>query len=122
MLFNYPSFISQNEQDRSRLLYNNIKIVLQTSIEEIWYDVDFGTHIRDVLKKGINALIVSEIAQEIEDKLAKYFADDLRLIYLDAYQEDRIIRISLTYEELQTGKMNTVEVEQTFVNNQLSQY
>lgn len=122
MLFNYPSFISQDEQNRSRLLYNNIKIVLQTSIEEIWYDTEFGTHIRDLLKKGINALVVSEISQEIEDKLAKYFADDLRLVYLDAYQEDRVIRISLTYEELQTGKMNTVEMEQTFVNDQLSQY
>lgn len=122
MLFNYPSFLGRVEQDESRLLFNSVRMALQTNIREIWYDIQFGTHIRDLLKKGIDALVMAEIQQDIEDNLMKYFKNDIKLKTLDAWQELDKIKVNLTYIELRTGKHNTVQTEQKFINNDTSLY
>ena len=122
MLFNYPSFISTSEQSESDLLYNNIKIVLQTSLKEIWYNTDFGTNIRDNIKDGIDALVITNIQIQIEDNLLKYFKNDIQLKYLDLTQEGNKIKVYLTYIELRTGKFNTIQTEETFVNKDTSLY
>lgn len=122
MLFNYPSFISTSEQNESDLLYNNIKIVLQTSLKEIWYNTDFGTNIRDNIKDGIDALVITNIQIQIEDNLLKYFKNDIQLKYLDLTQEGNKIKVYLTYIELRTGKFNTIQTEETFVNKDTSLY
>lgn len=122
MQFNFPSFINKSEQDESRLLFNSVKLVLQTSIQEIWYDTKFGTHIRDLLKQGINALVVAEIQQDIEDNLMKYFKNEIKLDTLDAWQDLDTVRVELKYIELRTGKRNTVQAEQKFINTDLSLY
>ena len=49
MLFNYPTFINTKEQTPSERLYNNLKLMVQTHVGEIWYDINFGTKIREVL-------------------------------------------------------------------------
>lgn len=116
MLFSFPSFINKNEQSDSDILYNNIKILIQTSIMEIWYDTTFGTNIRNLIKQGINAITVVEIQNEIENKIYKYFSNDVVIKYLDAYQNKNTINIDLTYYELRTGKYNTVKTEETFIN------
>ena len=116
MLFSFPSFINKNEQSDSDILYNNIKILIQTSIMEIWYDTTFGTNIRNLIKQGINAITVVEIQNEIENKIYKYFSNDVVIKYLDAYQDKNTINIDLTYYELRTGKYNTVKTEETFIN------
>lgn len=122
MLFNYPSFISTSEQSESDLLYNNIKIVLQTNLKEIWYNTDFGTNIRDNIKNGIDALVITNIQIQIEDNLLKYFKNDIQLKYLDLIQEGNKIKVYLTYIELRTGKFNTIQTEETFVNKDISLY
>lgn len=118
MLFNYPSFINQTEQDKSRLLYNNIKIALQTSVGEIWYDTKFGTKIREQIKAGISALVIAEIQNDIQNNLLKYFSNSIDIQYLDLLQENNKIKVSLSYKELTTGSFNTVSVEETFINDQ----
>lgn len=122
MLFTFPSFINQSEQDPSRILYNNLKIVLQTSVQEIWYDINFGTNIREFIKDGIDVLIVSEIQNEIENNILKYFKNDIKLNYLDVVQDTDKIKIDLNYTELRTGKHNTVQTEELFINKDMSLY
>lgn len=122
MLFNYPSFINKSEQDESRILFNNIRLALQTNIREIWYNIQFGTHIRDLVKHGIDALIVAEVQQDIEDNLMNYFINDIKLDSLDLWQDADKIKVSLKYVELRTGKVNTIQTEQTFINNDTSLY
>lgn len=122
MLFGYPSFINVGEQSDSRILYNNIKITLQTNMREIWYDVNYGTSIRDSIKHGIDALVVAEVQNDIEDNLLKYFSNDIKINYLDLWQDVDVIRVALNYTELRTGKHNTVQAEQKFVNNDSSLY
>lgn len=122
MLFNYPSFISTSEQDESRLLFNNIRMVLQTNLREIWYDIDFGTNIRENIKDGIDALVITNIQIEMENKLLEYFKNDIQLKYLDLVQKGNRILVSLTYIELRTGKFNTIQTEETFVNKDTSLY
>lgn len=122
MLFNYPSFINKNEQSESRLLFNSIRMALQTNIREIWYDINFGTNIRGLVKKGINALVVAEIQNSIEDVVKTYFKDNIQLNYLDAWQDNNKIKVNLTYTELKTGKKNTIKTEETFVNTDVSLY
>lgn len=117
MLFNYPSFINTAEQDESRILFNNIRLVLQTTLKELWYNLDFGTNIRNLIKNGINSMIVAEIQLDIENNLIQYFNDDIKLNYLDIEQDESKIKISLNYTELRTGKHNTVQAEETFINN-----
>lgn len=122
MLFTFPSFINKSEQDESRLLYNAIKITLQTSVREIWYDVNFGTKIRNAIKQGIDGLVVTDIQIDIEDNLMKYFQNDIRLNYLDLQQQGDKILIQLDYIELRTGKHNTIQTEETFINQDKSLY
>lgn len=122
MLFNYPSFINKSEQDESRILFNNVRLALQTNIREIWYNIQFGTHIRDLIKHGIDSLIVAEVQQDIEDNLMNYFTNDIKLDSLDLWQDVDKIKVSLKYIELRTGKVNTIQTEQTFINNDTSLY
>lgn len=117
MLFNYPSFINKPEQDRSRILFNNIRIAIQTNINELWYDMSFGTRIRNSIKQGIDILVISEVQNEIQDNLLKYFENEIKINYFDVWQEADKIKVALTYTELRTGKHNTVQTEETFVNS-----
>lgn len=122
MLFNYPSFINQTEQDESRLLFNNIRLALQTNIREIWYDVNYGTRIRDQIKNGITALVAADIQNDIEDRISKYFENDIKLNYMDIWQDLNKIKINLNYTELRTGKHNTIQAEEKFINSDMSLY
>lgn len=125
MLFNYPSFIGEKEQNESERLMNNVKILLQTHIDEIWLDVTFGTNIRNYLKQGINNITLFEIKDEIQAKLLKYFGNELEIASLTAKQDnenlDKII-VSLTYIELRTGIHYTVQTEETIINTDTSLY
>ena len=116
MLWNYPSFINELEQDDSRILFNNIRFVLQTSIRELWFDIDFGTNIRSNIKRAIDPLMVSEIQFDIESNLMKYFTNDIKLNYLDVTQNLDKLLISLDYTELRTGKHNTIQTEEALTN------
>lgn len=122
MLFSYPSFINKSEQDSSRLLFNSIRMALQTNLREIWYDIDFGTGIRDYIKHGIDALVMAQIQEDINNNLSKYFENDIKIDYLDAWQDVDKIKVALTYTELRTGKKNTVQTEELFINNDTSAY
>lgn len=122
MQFTFPSFINQTEQDQSRLLYNSVKICLQTHIGEIWYDSKFGTKIRDYIKDGIDSLVASDIQQDIEENLTNHFQDDIHLDYVDAWQEGDTIKVALSYTELRTGKHNVIQTEEKFPNNDTSLY
>lgn len=125
MLFNYPSFINEKEQTKSELLYNNIKILIQTHVTEIWYDLNYGTTVRDVIKQGIDDLAISEILEEIRYKLNTYFSNDIIINSLTAKQDIDTLKISLNYTELRTGKqytINTIEEELSILNNDTSLY
>lgn len=122
MQFTFPSFINQTEQDDSRLLYNSIKIALQTHLGEIWYDSTFGTKIRDYVKDGIDALVVSDIQQDIEENLNNHFQNEIHVDYVEAWQEADIIKVNLSYTELRSGKHNTVKTEERFANTDTSLY
>lgn len=122
MQFTFPSFINQTEQDESRLLYNSIKIALQTHIGEIWYNSAFGSKIRDYIKDGIDSLVMSDIQQDIEENLSKHFQNEISLDYVDAWQEGDTIKVVLSYIELRTGKHNTVKTEERFANSDTSLY
>lgn len=122
MLFSYPSFLNKLEQDDSRLLFNSVRMALQTSLKEIWYDTTFGTNIRNLLKHGIDALIVSEIQIDIENNLMNHFANDIKVNYIDIWQELDTIKVALNYTELRTGKHNTIQTEQKFINTDTSLY
>lgn len=117
MLFPYPSFINQKEQDASRILYNNVSLVLRSQLNSVWFNLGFGSNLRDLLQNGIDALVMAQAQEEIERALLKYFGNDLRLFSLEIWQEDKQVKAALTYIELRTGKYNTVQTEYTFANN-----
>lgn len=122
MLFNFPSFIGEKEQDRSELLYENVRVLISTHIEEIWYDLNFGTTIRNKIKHGIDALVVAEILDEIRDKVNRYFSNDLVIKDVKAEQQTDKLFINLEYLELRTGKHFTVTSEEIIINNDTSLY
>ena len=122
MLFNYPSFINKSEQDDSRILFNSVRMALQTSLGEIWYDTSFGVNLRNLIERGIDALVVAEIQEDIENNLIKFFDNEIKVEYLDVWQELDKVKVALTYTELRTGKKLTVQTEQKFVNDDTSLY
>lgn len=122
MLFSFPSFLGVKEQDRSERLYNNIKVLVQTHIGEIWIDTDFGTNIREHIKQGLTVLVIDDICVELENKINYYFNDQLIIKKLNAWQEADKIRIELVYTELRTGKQYTLLTEDIIVNNDTSLY
>lgn len=122
MLFNYPSFIGEKEQSESELLYNNVRMEIQTHIGEIWVDLELGTNIRNLIKSGIDNITVAEIRTELETKLDKYFHNDLTIETLDIWQELDKLKISLEYIELRTGTHYTVQSEETIINKDQTLY
>lgn len=120
MLFNFPTFINKQEQDRSRLLFNSVRLALQTNVKEIWYDVAFGTKIRNSILHGIDNLVITEIQNNIEENLMKYFSDSIRMEYLDLWQENETVKVALSYTELKTGKFNTVTTQENFINTDIT--
>ena len=122
MLFNYPSFINQKEQTPSELLFNNVRMVIQTHVGEIWLNLEFGTNIRNLIKQGIDEITIAEIKSELELKLQKYFSNDLLINKLDIWQELDRVKINLEYVELRTGIMNTVQTEEIILNDDTSLY
>lgn len=122
MLFNYPSFIGEKEQSESELLYNNVRMEIQTHIGEIWVDLELGTNIRNLIKSGIDNITVAEIRTELETKLDKYFHDDLIIETLDIWQELDKLKINLEYIELRTGTHYTVQSEETIINKDQTLY
>lgn len=122
MLFNYPSFIGEKEQTPSELLYNNIKILIQTSLSEIWYDVNFGTNLREQIKRGIDNLVIAEIRDELETKLMKYFINDMTIENLNIYQDINKVKVDLDYIELRTGIHYTVQTEEIILNDDQTLY
>lgn len=122
MLFNYPSFIGEKEQSDSELLYNSVRMEIQTHVGEVWVDLELGTNIRNLIKSGIDAITVAEIRTELETKLDKYFHNDLTIENLDIWQELDKIKINLDYVELRTGTHYTVQSEETIINNDQTLY
>lgn len=122
MLFSYPSFIGQSEENRSKLLFNSVRIVIQTHVDEIWVDQDFGTNIRNSIKEGIDNLVLMEIRTEIETKLNKYFNNELKIENLEVWQELNTIKVKLDYIELQTGIHYTIQTEEIIVNQDQTLY
>lgn len=119
MLFNFPSFIGKKEQTKSEILFNNIKILIQTQIKELWADVNFGTDIRNNLKQGINSITVFNIRNEIEEKLQEYFSNDINLQSISTKQnkeEPTKLEIDVTYIELRTGINYTLHTEENIEN------
>lgn len=122
MLFNYPSFINQKEQTPSELLFNNVRMAIQTHVGEIWLNLEFGTNIRNLIKQGIDEITIAEIKSELELKLQKYFSNDLLINKLDIWQELDRLKVNLEYVELRTGIMNTVQTEEIILNDDTSLY
>lgn len=122
MLFSYPSFIGQSEEDRSKLLFNSVRMVIQTHAGEIWVNQDFGTNIRNSIKEGIDNLVLMEIRTEIETKLNKYFNNELEIENLEVWQELNTVKVKLDYIELQTGIHYTVQTEEIIVNQDQTLY
>lgn len=116
MLFNYPSFIGEKEQTQSELLFNSVRMAIQTQAGEIWVDIDFGTNIRNLIKQGIDALVLAEIRTEIETKLGIYFKDELEIKDLSVWQDLDKVKVKLDYLELRTGIHYTVQTEETIIN------
>lgn len=122
MLFNYPSFINQKEQTPSELLFNSVRMAVQTHVGEIWFNLEFGTNIRNLIKQGIDEITIAEIKSELELKLQKYFSNDLLINKLDIWQELDRVKVNLEYIELRTGIMNTVQTEEIILNDDTSLY
>lgn len=126
MLFNFPTFISAKEQTASERLYNNLKIMVQTHIQEIWVNLDFGTNIRNLLKQGIDNIMLAEIRDELETKIYKYFSNDLVINNLDVWQNtgeySNVVRVDLEYTELKTGIIKTVQSEEIILNKDSTLY
>lgn len=119
MLFNFPSFIGKKEQTKSELLFNCVKILIQTQLGEIWADTTFGTDIRDNIKQGIDGIVIFKIEMEIRDALSKYFSDDLIIQNLDIAQSTEDLTkllVDLTYIELRTGINYTLHTEEDIPN------
>ena len=122
MLFNYPSFIGEKEQTQSELLFNSVRMAIQTHAGEIWSDLSFGTSIRNMIKQGIDELVLAEIRTELENVLNKYFSDDIIVRSLSIWQELNKVKVSLEYIELRTGTHYTVQSEETIINNDQTLY
>lgn len=122
MLFNFPSFIGEKEQTPSELLYNNIKIMIQTHIGEIWTDLDFGTDIRNLIKQGINNITLVEISDELETKLNTYFGENIVIDDLKVQQEQNVVKVNLRYIELRTGIHYSMQTEETINNSDNTLY
>ena len=122
MLFNWPSFIGEKEQTKSELLFNSIRMLIQTHMGEIWVDLDFGTNIRNLIKQGIDNLVLMEIKDELENKLNSYFSNDILINILDVWQELNKVRVNLEYTELRTGIHYTVQTKEIIVNNDQTLY
>lgn len=122
MLFSYPSFIGQSEEDKSKLLFNSVRMVIQTHAGEIWVNQDFGTNIRNSIKEGIDNLVLMEIRTEIETKLNNYFNNELEIENLEIWQELDVVKVKLDYIELQTGIHYTVQTEEIIVNQDQTLY
>ena len=122
MLFSYPSFIGQSEEDKSKLLFNSVRMVIQTYAGEIWVNQDFGTNIRNSIKEGIDNLVLMEIRTEIETKLNNYFNNELEIENLEIWQELDVVKVKLDYIELQTGIHYTVQTEEIIVNQDQTLY
>lgn len=122
MLFNFPTFLNTKEQTPSDRLYNNLKILVQTSITEIWYDTKFGTNIRDHIKAGISSIVISDIRDELIEKITTYFVNELKITRMDIQQVVNKLRIELDYIELRTGLHKTLVTEQDIQNNDTSLY
>lgn len=122
MLFSYPSFIGQSEEDRSKLLFNSVRMVVQTHAGELWVDSEFGTNIRNSIKMGIDNLVLMEIRTELEVKLNKYFSNELEIQNLEVWQELNTVKVKLDYIELQTGIHYTVQTEEVIVNQDQTLY
>lgn len=116
---NYPSFIGKKEQSKSELLYNKVKILMQTNVKELIYDVDFGTDIRSHLKQGISNIVIGEIKEEILNKLNNYLGNELEVTSLIVKQNDNKLFVNLEYTELSTGKVETITAEEVIENKYL---
>lgn len=126
MLFNFPTFISVKEQTTSERLYNSLKIMIQTHIQEIWVNLDFGTNIRNLLKQGIDNILLAEIRDELETKIYRYFSNSLVISSLDVWQDtgeySNIVRVNLEYIELRTGVTKTIQSEEIILNKDSTMY
>lgn len=122
MLFNFPTFLNTKEQTQSERLYNNLKILVQTSTYEIWYDVEFGTNLRDHIKAGITDIVLSDIKDELTEKITKYFENELKISRMDIYQVANKLRVELDYIELRSGLFKTLVTEQDIENDDTSLY
>lgn len=116
MLFTYPSFIGVKEQTESELLFNSVRMAIQTHAGEIWVDLDFGTTIRNLIKQGIDNIVLSEIQNEIEIKLDTYFRDELEIDSINVWQELDKVKVELNCIELRTGIHYTVQSEEIIIN------
>lgn len=122
MLFNFPTFLNVKEQTSSDRLYNNLKILIQTHISEIWYDTEFGTNIRNHIKDSIDDIMISEIQDELIEKINKYFSNKLKIQNISIKQDFEYLHIYLTYIELQTGVYKTLQTDEIIQNNDTSFY
>lgn len=122
MLFNFPTFLNTKEQTQSERLYNNLKLLVQTSVGEIWYDVKFGTNIRDNIKAGITNIVISDIRDELIEKITTYFINDLKISRMDIQQVVDKLRVELDYIELRSGLHKTLITEQDIQNRDTSLY
>lgn len=122
MLFNFPTFLNTKEQTPSDRLYNNLKILVQTNVAEIWYNIEFGTNIREQIKAGITDIAISNIYDELMEKITQYFINDLKITRLDIQQIVDKLRIDLEYVELRTGLHKTLVAEQDIENKDTSLY
>lgn len=122
MLFNFPTFLNTKEQTPSERLYNNLKILVQTHIAEVWYNIQFGTNIRDSIKAGIDDIVVSDIRDELQEKIVKYFNDKLTITKMDIQQKVDKLYVYLTYMELRTGVHRTMQVVESIENKDMSFY
>ena len=117
MLFNFPTFLGTKEQTSSERLYNQIKILIQTHLQEILIDLDYGTNIRNYIKQGINSIVISDIRDELTDKIMQYFSNDVIIDHINISQDSDILYIDLEYLELRTGLHNTIETQETLIEN-----
>lgn len=121
MLFNYPSFYAAKEQTPSELLFNSLRMLVQTHIKEIWFDLDFGSNIRNLIEQGIDNLVLSDIHDELEIKINKYFGNELIINALDVWQDEaepQKVRVNLEYTELRTGIHKSLQSGEDIILNQ----
>ena len=119
MLMNWPTFLGTKEQSPSEMLYNRIKILIQTHIEEIFVNLDYGTNIRNYIKQGISNIVMSDIKDELTTKIMKYFSNDVNITNIEMKQDFNKIIINLDYVELRTGNHNTIQAQEMLITNNL---